>query len=82
MKLGEIIRYLDTAATAVLYQDDFYIGREDNSEKVFEGSIMDIPWIYLDFTLVNGDYCQAIDIVELESEMPAFCILIKEGGED
>lgn len=82
MKLGEIIRYLDTAAKVVLYQNDFYIGREDNSEKVFEGSIMDIPWIYLDFTLVNDTYCQAIDIVELKSDMPAFCILIKEGGED
>lgn len=79
MKLGEIIRYLDTSAKVILQQTDVYTSREDNSEKVFEGSIMDIPWIYLDFTLVNDDYYQAIDIIELDGGRSAFYILIKEG---
>ena len=79
MKLGDIIKYLDISANVVLWQEDVYTGREDNSEKVFEGAIMDIPWIYLDFTLVNEDYYKAIDIIEVDGKRPAFCIYIKEG---
>lgn len=79
MKLGDIIKYLDTSAKVILQQTDVYTNREDNSEKVFEGSIMNIPWIYLDFTLDNDDYEQAIDIIELDGGRSAFYILIKEG---
>lgn len=79
MKLGEIIKYLEKTTPIVLWQTDVYIGREDNSEIVFEGAIMDIPWIYLDFFLVNDTEGEAIDARQFEENKTGFIISIKEG---
>lgn len=79
MKLGEIIKYLEKTASVVLWQTDVYIGREDNSEIVFEGAIMDIPWIYLDFFLVNDTEGETIDARQFEENKTGFLISIKEG---
>lgn len=79
MKLKEIIKYLEKTTPVVLWQTDVYIGREDNSEIVFEGAIMDIPWIYLDFFLVNDTEGKAIDARQFEENKIGFLISIKEG---
>lgn len=80
MKLGKIIRYLEKMTYVALWQTDAYIGREDNSELVFEGAIMDIPWIYLDFFLDNDIEGEAIDARQFEENgKTGFIISIKEG---
>lgn len=80
MKLGEIIRYLEKTTYVVLWQTNVYIGKEDNSEMVFEGAIMDIPWFYLDFFLDNDIEGEAIDAQHFEENGKiGFVISIKEG---
>lgn len=79
MKLGEIIKYLDKMANVIIWQEDVYCGREDNSEKVFEGFIADIPWIYLDYSLVEGDIeGEAIDARDYDNGKVGFIIVVKE----
>lgn len=79
MKLGEIIKYLDKMANVIIWQEDVYCGKEDNSDKVFEGLISEIPWIYLNYSLVESDIeGEAIDAREYENGKVGFIIIIKE----
>lgn len=79
MKLGEIIKYLDKMANVIIWQEDVYCGKEDNSDKVFEGLISEIPWIYLNYSLVESNIeGEAIDAREYENGKVGFIIIIKE----
>ena len=48
MKLKDVIQYLDRGSYVIIWEK--FIGYDDE-EKVFEGFIADIPWIYLDCDL-------------------------------
>lgn len=78
MKLKKVIPYLDWLAKVYLYDADY------EEELLFEGSLMDIPWIYLDWTLVNKNGENAIQVRnpyhnEFEEEKNAFLVIsIKE----
>lgn len=60
MKLKKIIEYLDVLSFVIVWQMDAYIGKEV-AEKVFEGCVMDIPWIYLNYYLVENKEGKAIE---------------------
>lgn len=59
LQLKDILPYLEITANVVLYQKDLYTTDspvfEDEDYEVFEGYVMDIPWIYLDFYLCEAD---------------------------
>jgi hypothetical protein len=80
MKLGEIIKYLDKLSNVVIWQTDVYINKH-KPEMVFEGTIMDIPWIYLDYYLDNSENTEAIEACRYENDKSGFIISIREGEE-
>ena len=65
MKLGQILPYIDKIASVVIWEvgvrTDIPLDAEDNTEKVFEGVVMDIPWVYMNYYLYNDVNGEAID---------------------
>lgn len=80
MKLGEIIKYLDKLSNVIIWQTDVYINK-DKPEIVFEGFVMDIPWIYLDYYLDNSGDGEAIEACKYVNDKSGFVISIQEGEE-
>lgn len=73
MKLGEIIRQLecsDNVSIDILDGDGW-------DEGVFEGSILDIPWYMLDYTLQSHDNGEAISVYIDKKGQSSFCICLK-----
>lgn len=75
MKLGDIIKYLDMLSNVIIWQTDVHIDKQED-EKIFEGSIMDIPWVYLDYYL-DGDESISADSFN-EAGKNGFIITVKE----
>lgn len=73
MKLGDIIKYLDVTSNVTIWQTDAYISEQED-EKIFEGFVMDIPWIYLDYYL-DGDESISADVL---NEKNGFIIAVRE----
>lgn len=76
MKLGDIIKYLDILSNVIIWQTDAYIN-EQKDVKIFEGFVMDIPWIYLDYYL-NGDESISADNFNEKTEKNGFIISVRE----
>lgn len=54
MKLGKIIKYLDKLSWVKLWNMDANLMPDingDTCECVFNGLVLDIPWVYLDYYL-------------------------------
>lgn len=75
MKLGDIIKYLDKFSNVIIWQTDVYIDKQED-EKIFEGFVMDIPWIYLDYYL-DGDESISADNFD-ETKKNGFIITVRE----
>lgn len=73
MKLGDIIKYLDKFSNVIIWQTDVYIS-EQKDVKLFEGLVMNIPWIFLNYYL-NGNESISADVL---NEKNGFIISIKE----
>lgn len=73
MKLGDIIKYLDVTSNVTIWQTDAYIS-EQKDVKLFEGLVMNIPWIFLNYYL-NGNESISADVL---NEKNGFIISIKE----
>lgn len=54
LKLKHIIKYLDPLDDIIIWQEDVWID-EHQEEKIFEGSVMDIPWILLNYYIAEGE---------------------------
>ena len=66
IQLKNIIRYLDAMSEVVIWQCDVYKGgpQENDPEKIFEGTIFEIPWYMTDFYLYNDENSEAISARE------------------
>lgn len=53
-KLRKIIKCFDGSIPVIIYQEDVYVGKDDNSEKIYEGPIYNIPWVYLDYYITHN----------------------------
>ena len=63
MKLGDIIKYLEMLSYVEIWQDDVFLEtseREDKSELIYSGTVMDIPWYIMDYYLHNTSDYEAI----------------------
>lgn len=79
MKLGQILPCLDKSALVKLWQTDVYLEpKNEDAELIFDGYIMDIPWVYLDFYLINDENNEAIDVGNYGENKYGFVILICE----
>ena len=47
----------------IIYQSDIYKNK-DQEEKIYEGSIMDIPWYITDMYIDNDDVSEGIGVYE------------------
>lgn len=53
MKLKKVIKYLNTQSYCKIWIDN-------EKNPIYEGSVMDIPWHFLDCSLCNDDKGEAI----------------------
>lgn len=58
MQLKDILPYLDIMDYVYLWAND--IKSEDGEDLLFNGFIMDIPWVYMNYYLSNDDNGEAI----------------------
>jgi hypothetical protein len=78
MKLKDIINYLDKTDQVVVWVE-YPEYPDEEPEKVFEGFILDIPWIYLDYYLLNDSNGEAISARNYgEGEGSGFIISLLE----
>lgn len=85
MKLKTILPHLDKIAKVVLWNTGVMINGKIEEEKVFEGIIMDIPWVYLDYFLDSDEEGEAIDVRPVygsETNRCNFVICIKENKQE
>lgn len=52
MKIKDIIRYIDFMTDIIIWEN--VSTKEENWENVYEGSIMDMPWYYLEKNLIEA----------------------------
>lgn len=74
LKLKHIIKYLDPTDSVIIWQEDVYID-EHQEEKIFEGSVMDIPWILLNYYIAEGEGSISGRIWEYEPKLKSGLIL-------
>lgn len=74
MKFKDIINLLDPLSRVVLWIDS----QDDDEEPAFDGYIMDIPWIYLDYE-INAEMDYKIRVSRSKDrEEPFFVINLYE----
>ena len=83
MKLKHILKYFDALTSIVLWQGDVKInpkkGDPNNWEEIFSGSVIDIPWIYLNYYLVNDINGEAIScFLDKDKNQACFTICLCE----
>jgi hypothetical protein len=69
MKLKDIIKMFDPLSAIIIYET----GEED---EVWSGSVLDIPWYYLDYYIIDSEGC--IISTQLLNSRPAFAIEVQE----
>lgn len=63
LQVKDIIGYLDMGDHVTIEQLDVFLKgtpREDDSEEIYDGSVMDIPWYMMDYYLANTADCGAL----------------------
>ncbi len=77
VKLMDIIPHLD-----FLMHVKLFIEADDPEEPVFQGTVLDVPWIFLTLELDTDDNGEAISIsCEKETDKPYLIIYLKEVNE-
>ena len=85
IKLIDIIKNFDALEQVVIYQSDAFISK-NGFEKIFKGSILDIPWYITEMYLDNDENGEAIglmvDTITYENgtteNKPVFIIYVRE----
>lgn len=68
LSLGDLITHLDFLMKVIIYI-------ESDSEAIFKGSILDVPWSFLDYQLDTSDDGEAIRIWEDEENDNVYLII-------
>ena len=54
LKLNDVIRLFDPLVRVVVWTDD-QDPEDDNEEPAYEGSLLDLPWYFLDYEIGSYD---------------------------
>ena len=73
MKFRDVIKYLDALADVEIYQTDVYKDKKEE-EKIYAGSVLDIPWYIAEMWL--DDKCNNFEPISVENNK--FIIFVKE----
>ena len=75
VQIKDVVRLFDCLDRVVIWQFDTYLDPEKNKEEdgeiIFDGGIMDIPWIYLDYYFTEHECEGPIMSRDFGPEVPA-----------
>lgn len=78
LKLKDILPYLDKIDTVILCEYGVKLSDYWDYDEVFEGSVMDIPWIYMEDYLINSSEGEAIAVRKRDDDKAVMYISIAE----
>lgn len=83
LKLKDIIEYLDPVNSCkieIIWKSNESYDNDIKPEEVFEGSVLDIPWYLLEYSLYNDPHEEfnAIEVCKNEGGRVYFYITLKE----
>lgn len=53
MKIGELIKFIDWLSKITIWTPD--CGDEEDAEPAYSGTVMDMPWYFMDYTIGRVD---------------------------
>lgn len=72
MKLNDVIKLFDCLINVKIWV------KEDGDESAFEGSLIDIPWIYLDMYIDVDDNGEGFDVYTDDAGKAILAIYLRE----